>query len=66
MLQEREDFHAAVAAAREPAGERRKWFGRALLALLVAGIGWLMINRVLTPSDQVQQAPTESVLPGPV
>lgn len=66
MLQAREEYHSPVAAAREPANERRKWFGRVLLAFLVAGIGWLMVNRVLTPADDRGPAPVESTLPGPV
>ena len=66
MLQEREEYLSPVGFATEPAGQRWKWLGRAVLALLVAGIGWLLINRVLTPpSDSTPVTPTEQ-LPGPV
>lgn len=66
MLSDREDYHGPVALAREPAGERKKWIGRFFLALLVAGIGWLLVNRVLTPADEGRtNRPTEEVLPGP-
>lgn len=66
MLQEREEYLSPVGFATEPAGQRSKWFGRAVLALLVVGIGWLLINRVLTPpSDSTPVAPVPE-LPGPV
>jgi hypothetical protein len=67
MLADREDYNRAVNLATEPAGERRKWIGRFFLALVVAGIFWLMVNRVLNPSDDTRTPrPTEEVLPGPV
>ncbi|MFP5224500.1 MAG: hypothetical protein ACLGH3_02910 [Actinomycetota bacterium] len=67
MLADREDYNGPVEFAREPAGERRKWVGRFFLALVVAGIFWLMVNRVLSPSDDTRRPnPTEETLPGPV
>lgn len=67
MLQEHEDYLAPVGFATEPAGQRTKWFGRILLALLVAGIGWILVNRVVSPSDTTTNPTTElPTLPGPI
>lgn len=66
MLQDRETYLSVVGIAREPAGERKKWFGRVLLALLVAGIGWLLVNRVASPPDDSGGTFVESPLPGPI
>ncbi len=66
MLEEREDYVSPVGFATEPAGQRWKWIGRAMLALLVAGIAWLMINRVLTPPPDGAPVVNESTLPGPI
>lgn len=67
MLQEHEEYFPPVGFATEPAGQRMKWFGRAVLALLVAGIGWLLLNRVLSPPDDTRTPVTpQEHLPGPV
>lgn len=65
MLQEHEGYLSPVGFATEPAGQRWKWVGRLALALLVGGIAWLLINRVLTPPSDTPTTPTEQ-LPGPV
>ena len=68
MLSDREDYTRPVGFAREPAAERRRWVARVVLALFVALIGWLLVNRVINPpEDSGPPIPTTSpVLPGPV
>jgi hypothetical protein len=45
----REDYIPPVGFAREPAKERRRWLGRILLAILVAGLLFILFNRVISP-----------------
>ena len=68
MALAREDYTRPVGFAREPAMERRRWVSRIVLAAFVALIGWLLINRVISPPDDQPRrvTPTESSLPGPV
>lgn len=66
MLQEHEEYLSPVGFATEPAGQRMKWIGRILLALLVAGIGWLLLNRVFSPPDDSAPTVPTPQLPGPI
>jgi hypothetical protein len=60
----REEYITPVGFAREPAKERRRWIGRFLLALLIAGLAYILVNRVINPpAEQNTPAPTQSALP---
>jgi hypothetical protein len=59
----REDFISPVGFAREPAKERRRWIGRFLLAILVAGLLFILFNRVISPpTTEVPTTPAQSSL----
>ena len=61
----REDYISPVGFAREPAKERRRWIGRILLAILVAGLLFILFNRVISPPTETETPrPTESSLAG--
>lgn len=63
----REGYTRPVGHAREPIAERRRWLARIGLALLLVLLGWLLVNRVISPPDDTPQVePTSSVLPGPL
>lgn len=66
VLQEREEYLSPVGFATEPAGQRSKWFGRVVLALLVAGIGWILVNRVIAPPTESTPTTPIEQLPGPI
>ena len=68
MMLGREEYVPPVGFAREPARERRRWIGRVLLLALVAGLGWLLVNRVINPpEDQPFRTPgLENELPAPI
>lgn len=62
----RDDYTPPVGFAREPHAERRRWFGRILLFLLVGFIVWLLFYRVINPADTTQTPNTRRTeLPGP-
>ncbi|HVL32776.1 MAG TPA: hypothetical protein VM600_04260 [Actinomycetota bacterium] len=64
----REDYVPPVGFASEPIAERRRWIGRFFLLLVIVGLGYIVVNRVINPQDDVQQRPptTATRLPGPV
>jgi hypothetical protein len=63
MALSREEYITPVGFAREPAKERRRWIGRFLLALLVAGLLFILFNRVISPPSTESPAPaTQSSL----
>jgi hypothetical protein len=47
----REEHVSPVGFAKEPSEERRRWFGRILLVILVLFVMWLVVYRVISPSD---------------
>ncbi len=51
MTSSRDDYIPPVGFAREPHAERRRWLGRILLSVLVVFIVWLLVYRVINPSD---------------
>jgi hypothetical protein len=63
----REEYNAPVGFAKEPSEERRRWFGRILLILLVVFVVWLLVYRVLNPADDTSpvlpQQTQEPILP---
>jgi hypothetical protein len=61
-----EEYITPVGFAREPAKERRRWWGRLFLAILVAGLVYVLFTRVINPpSTGLSPAPTQSsALPG--
>jgi hypothetical protein len=62
----REEYFGPVGFAKEPAEERKRWFGRILTLLFVIAIVLLFYYRVLTPpSTDNPQVPTQTELPGP-
>lgn len=65
MLEQRESYISPVAHAHEPAGQWRKWVGRILLGLVIAGIGWILVNSVLNERSN-QPTVEQSELPGPI
>lgn len=52
-----------VGFAREPGTERRRWIGRIFLAILLALILWLLVNRVFKPPATQGPIPQQSQLP---
>ena len=65
----REEHVSPVGFAKEPSEERRRWFGRILLGLLLVFVIWLLVYRVFSPSDDgnpVLNSPQqqETLLPG--
>ncbi len=63
----REAYTRPVGFAQEPAERRIHWAGRILLALFIGFLGFLLINRVISPpEDTPRPQPTESALPGPL
>ena len=59
------NVHTPVGFAREPSKERRRWIGRIFLALLIAGLAYVLFTRVINPPNQVTNpTPTLSSLPG--
>ncbi|MGH2728496.1 MAG: hypothetical protein ACRDKS_16120 [Actinomycetota bacterium] len=63
----REEYVAPVGFAKEPSEERRRWIGRFFLALVVAGLAWILYFRVINPPEENPTLPTqqEVELPGP-
>jgi hypothetical protein len=62
----REEYFGPVGFAKEPAEERKRWFGRILTLLFIVAIVLLFYYRVLTPpSSDSPQIPTQTELPGP-
>jgi hypothetical protein len=60
-----EEYTTPVGFAREPAKERKRWIGRIFLALLVAGLAYVLFTRVISPPTTVTNPqPTTSQLPG--
>ncbi|MGZ4105523.1 MAG: hypothetical protein ACXVQ6_06810 [Actinomycetota bacterium] len=60
----REEYVTPVGFAREPAKERRRWIGRILLALLIAGIAYVLVARVINPPvGNNTPAPAVTALP---
>ena len=63
----REEYVSPVGFAKEPSEERRRWVGRVLLIALVIFVGWLLVYRVLNPSDDqsplIQPQQQDTVLP---
>jgi hypothetical protein len=45
----REHYISPVGFAREPAQERRRWFGRIMLYALIAFLAWLLFTHVINP-----------------
>jgi hypothetical protein len=63
----REVYNRPAGFAREPADERRKWVARIVLLLFVILVGWLLLNRVISPPSDERPVPTSSpALPGPL
>ena len=63
----REAYTRPVGVAREPAERRIHWAGRILLAVFIGFLGFLLINRVISPPDDAPRPQiTESELPGPL
>jgi hypothetical protein len=66
----REEHVSPVGFAKEPSEERRRWFGRILLAVLVVFVVWLLVYRVFSPGDDgnpvLNPGPQqqETILPG--
>lgn len=61
-----EEYVTPVGFAREPEKERRRWIGRILLALLIAGIAYVLVVRVINPPTEnpnPKPSPTVTVLP---
>lgn len=65
MLEQRESYISPVGFATEPAGQWRKWAGRLMVFVLVLGIGWMLVNRVVRTSDDQPSMPVPE-LPGPI
>ncbi len=63
----REEYVPPVGFAKEPSEERRRWIGRFFLALVVLGLAWILIFRVINPAEDNPTLPTpqEQELPGP-
>jgi hypothetical protein len=61
-----EEYITPVGFSREPVKERRRWWGRLFLALLVAGLVYVLFTRVINPpTTSLTPTPTvSSVLPG--
>jgi len=60
-----EEYTTPVGFAREPAKERKRWIGRIFLALLIAGLAYVLFTRVISPPTTVTNpVPTTSTLPG--
>ena len=66
MTLPREEYITPVGFAREPAKERRRWWGRIFLALLVAALVYVLFTRVINPpTTGLSPQPTvSSILPG--
>jgi hypothetical protein len=64
----REEYTTPVGFAREPAQQRRHWFGRLVLAAFIVLLGYLLLNGVLRAPDETSPPPStgESLLPGPL
>jgi hypothetical protein len=59
-----EEYITPVGFAREPSKERRRWIGRIFLALLIAGLAYVLVTRVISPPTSVTNPqPTASTLP---
>jgi hypothetical protein len=58
----REEYIGPVGFAREPVKERRRWIGRFLLAILIAGLLFILFNRVISPPSTETPTPTQSSL----
>lgn len=56
---------APVGFAREPAVEVRRWIGRILLGALLAVLGFVIVNNVISPDDPGRGGSIESTLPAP-
>jgi hypothetical protein len=60
----REEYITPVGFAREPAKERRRWWGRIFLALLVAALVYVLFTRVINPPTSLTPQPAlSSALP---
>ncbi|MFN2614373.1 MAG: hypothetical protein ABR552_06070 [Actinomycetota bacterium] len=66
MASARDDYIRPVGFATEPHLQRQRWVGRIFLVLLVIFIGWLLVYRVVSPSDNGNTPSNQrSTLPAP-
>lgn len=61
----REEYVSPVGFATEPAEERRRWIGRIFLALLIAGLLWIVAFRIISPQEEGNPRLPSQELPAP-